>query len=70
MNFWFACLRWLLCLLHPRGQIYSLNDARFDDWPAGLQRYISAVRSGAGQTGKQYSARYVVGLDKLNPVEP
>ena len=45
-----------------RGQIYSLNDARFDDWPEGLQRYISDVRSGNGQTGKQYSARYVCSL--------
>jgi len=46
----------------PRGQIYSLNDARFGDWPDGLQRYITAVRSGNGQTGMQYSARYVCSL--------
>jgi fructose-1,6-bisphosphatase I len=50
----------LLC--PTRGQIYSLNDARFDDWPAGLQRYIQDVRSGRGQTAKQYSARYVCSL--------
>ena len=45
-----------------RGQIYSLNDARFDDWPEGLRRYVSDVRSGRGETGKQYSARYVCSL--------
>lgn len=45
-----------------RGQIYSLNDARFDDWAPGLRRYVTAVRSGKGQTGKQYSARYVCSL--------
>lgn len=40
-----------------RGQIYSVNDARYGDWPTGLQRYIDAVRQGMGQSGKQYSAR-------------
>jgi fructose-1,6-bisphosphatase I len=45
-----------------RGQIYSLNDARFDDWPAGLQRYICDVRAGKGATQRQYSARYVCSL--------
>jgi len=53
-------LQWRV--LPASGQIYSLNDARFDDWPLGLQRYISDVRSGAGQTGKHYSARYVCSL--------
>lgn len=45
-----------------RGQIYSLNDARQFDWPAGLRRYVDAVRRGEGETGKQYSARYVCSL--------
>lgn len=45
-----------------RGQIYSLNDARFDDWPDGLRSYISDVRNGRGESGKQYSARYVCSL--------
>jgi fructose-1,6-bisphosphatase I len=55
-------------LSHPdmncpdRGQIYSLNDARFDDWPAGLQKYIAAIRNGKGISGKQYSSRYVCAL--------
>ena len=45
-----------------RGQFYSLNDARFDDWSPGLQRYIAAVRGGRGESGKQYAARYVCSL--------
>lgn len=45
-----------------RGQFYSLNDARFDDWSAPLQSYISTVRSGQGESKKQYAARYVCSL--------
>jgi|TARA_B110000259_G_scaffold76773_1_gene90030 fructose-1,6-bisphosphatase I len=45
-----------------RGQTYSLNDARFQDWPEGLRAYITDVRSGNGATKKQYSARYVCSL--------
>jgi len=45
-----------------RGQVYSLNDARFDDWPNGLQSYITDVRNGRGETGKQYSSRYICSL--------
>ncbi len=45
-----------------RGQVYSLNDARFDDWPKGLQTYITRVRNGQGESGKQYSARYICSL--------
>lgn len=45
-----------------RGQIYSLNDARFDDWPLGLQEYVRAIRNGRGVSGKQYSSRYVCSL--------
>jgi len=48
--------------LPPRGQVYSLNDARYNDWPAGLQRYINDVRSGSGESAKQYSSRYVCSL--------
>jgi len=52
-------------LTHPamavprRGQLYSLNDARYHDWPAGLQRYVDAIRQGRGQNPVQYSARYI-----------
>ena len=45
-----------------RGQLYSLNDARFDDWPEGLRRYIEDARAGRGATRKKYSARYVCSL--------
>ena len=45
-----------------RGQIYSLNDARFDDWPEGLRSYITDVRNGRGESGKSYSARYICSL--------
>ena len=45
-----------------RGQFYSLNDARFDDWSPDLQRYITDVRSGKGRSQKQYAARYVCSL--------
>jgi fructose-1,6-bisphosphatase I len=55
-------------LTHPnikipqRGQIYSVNDARFHDWPKGLQTYIDTIRQGKGQNPKQYSARYICSL--------
>ena len=45
-----------------RGQLYSLNDARFEDWPGGLRRYVEDVRAGRGATKKKYSARYVCSL--------
>ncbi|XP_078442633.1 inositol monophosphatase family protein [Wolffia australiana] len=46
----------------PRGQIYSVNDARYFDWPAGLRRYVDDVRQGKGRSGNKYSARYVCSL--------
>eukprot|EP00262_Sarcandra_glabra_P006724 TRINITY_DN19216_c0_g1_i1.p1 TRINITY_DN19216_c0_g1~~TRINITY_DN19216_c0_g1_i1.p1 ORF type:complete len:388 (-),score=54.00 TRINITY_DN19216_c0_g1_i1:205-1368(-) len=46
----------------PRGQIYSVNDARYFDWPEGLRRYIDTVRQGKGQFPKKYSARYICSL--------
>lgn len=55
-------------LTHPdlqiprRGQIYSVNDARYFDWPKGLQRYIDTIRQGKGQNAKKYSARYICSL--------
>ncbi|KAA8490815.1 Fructose-1,6-bisphosphatase, chloroplastic [Porphyridium purpureum] len=46
-----------------RGQVYSLNDARYFDWPKGLQDYIDTIRQGKGENaGKKYSARYVCSL--------
>ncbi|CAA7404357.1 unnamed protein product [Spirodela intermedia] len=46
----------------PRGQIYSVNDARYFDWPEGLRRYIDTVRQGKGRFPKKYSARYICSL--------
>eukprot|EP00793_Prasinoderma_coloniale_P006852 PRCOL_00001683-RA len=45
-----------------RGAIYSLNDARYNDWPDELRAYIDAVRNGESESGKQYSQRYVCSL--------
>ncbi|PON71828.1 Fructose-1,6-bisphosphatase [Parasponia andersonii] len=55
-------------LTHPsikipsRGQIYSVNDARYFDWPDGLRKYIDTVRRGKGKHPKKYSARYICSL--------
>ncbi|XP_031380384.1 fructose-1,6-bisphosphatase, chloroplastic [Punica granatum] len=46
----------------PRGQIYSVNDARYFDWPEGLRRYIDTIRQGKGKYPKKYSARYICSL--------
>ncbi|KAG7011553.1 hypothetical protein SDJN02_26459 [Cucurbita argyrosperma subsp. argyrosperma] len=46
----------------PRGQIYSVNDARYFDWPEGLRRYIDTIRQGKGKNPKKYSARYICSL--------
>ncbi|KAJ7548929.1 hypothetical protein O6H91_07G033400 [Diphasiastrum complanatum] len=45
-----------------RGQIYSVNDARYFDWPEGLRNYIDNIRQGKGQNPKKYSARYICSL--------
>ncbi|TYH37125.1 hypothetical protein ES332_D12G018600v1 [Gossypium tomentosum] len=44
------------------GQIYSVNDARYFDWPEGLRQYIDTVRQGKGKFPKKYSARYICSL--------
>ncbi|KAL3814373.1 hypothetical protein ACJIZ3_015641 [Penstemon smallii] len=49
-------------IIPPRGQIYSVNDARYFDWPEGLRRYIDTVRQGKGKYPKKYSARYICSL--------
>ncbi|ERN14388.1 hypothetical protein AMTR_s00033p00231560 [Amborella trichopoda] len=55
-------------LTHPyikipaRGQIYSVNDARYFDWPEGLKQYIDTIRQGKGEYPKKYSARYICSL--------
>lgn len=49
-------------IIPPRGQIYSVNDARYFDWPEGLRKYIDTVRQGKGRYPKKYSARYICSL--------
>ncbi|EPS57153.1 hypothetical protein M569_17668, partial [Genlisea aurea] len=55
-------------LTHPsiavprRGRIYSVNDARYFDWPEGLRRYVDDVRQGKGRNPNKYSARYICSL--------
>lgn len=47
----------------PRvGRSYSLNEAREPDWPDGLKRYISDMKTGAGQSGERYDLVYVCSL--------
>ena len=50
------------CSLVWSGQIYSVNDARYFDWPEGLRQYIDTVRQGKGRYPKKYSARYICSL--------
>lgn len=45
-----------------RGGSYSLNEARYEDWPPGLQRYITDMKLGKGQTGQPYALVYVCSL--------
>lgn len=46
----------------PTGRTYSLNEAREPDWPEGLRRYISDMKTGAGQTGEEFDLVYVCSL--------
>jgi len=39
--------------------IYSVNEANRWDWEAPLRDYITAIQKGEGETGKQYTARYI-----------
>mmetsp|Transcript_34056 Transcript_34056/g.42962 ORF Transcript_34056/g.42962 Transcript_34056/m.42962 type:complete len:408 (+) Transcript_34056:3-1226(+) len=55
-------------LSHPnmkipsRGRSYSLNEARFNDWPEGLKKYIGDMKTGKGQSGKEYDLVYICSL--------
>ena len=42
-----------------RGKIYSFNEANRNDWDKPLLDYVSAIQQGKGESGKQYSARYI-----------
>jgi len=52
-------------LTHPdmkipsRGKIYSFNEGNFFDWDEPLQKYVNDVKSGKGESGDNYSARYI-----------
>ena len=39
--------------------IYSLNEANRWDWEEPLRDYVTAVQKGEGETGEQYTARYL-----------
>lgn len=54
--------RKICCCFSLSGQIYSVNDARYFDWPDGLRQYIDTVRQGKGKYPKKYSARYICSL--------
>jgi hypothetical protein len=43
----------------PRGRIYSLNEANTLKWPKGLQQYVSNIKTGKGELGQSYTARYI-----------
>ncbi|CAM9160712.1 unnamed protein product [Scytosiphon promiscuus] len=45
-----------------RGRSYSLNEAREPDWPDGLKRYISDMKTGAGRSGEKFDLVYVCSL--------
>jgi len=52
-------------LTHPnmqipkRGKIYSFNEANRWLWDKPLQEYVTALQTAQGQTGLQYSSRYI-----------
>merc|ERR1711990_436510 len=39
--------------------IYSINEANRWQWDEPLRDYITAIQKGEGETGKQYTARYL-----------
>lgn len=42
-----------------RGKIYSFNEANRGEWDQPLVDYITAIQNGKGESGKQYSSRYI-----------
>lgn len=45
-----------------RGSTYSLNEARHQDWPQTLQRYVTNMKLGQNRTRKPYALVYVCSL--------
>ena len=52
-------------LTHPqmkvpsRGKIYSFNEANRWDWDSPLQKYVTDIQQGLGDTRTRYSGRYI-----------
>jgi fructose-1,6-bisphosphatase I len=52
-------------LTHPnlkipkRGKIYSFNEANRQEWDKPLVDYVTDIQTGKGESGKQYSSRYI-----------
>ena len=42
-----------------RGKIYSFNEGNRWEWDQPLRDYVTAIQTGAGQSGKKYSGRYI-----------
>lgn len=42
-----------------RGKIYSFNEANRNEWDQPLIDYVTAIQTANGETGKQYSSRYI-----------
>jgi len=43
----------------PRGKIYSFNEANRWDWDPPLQKYVTDIQQGLGDTKYRYSSRYI-----------
>lgn len=48
--------------LPVRGSSYSLNEARVEDWPEGLRRYVTGMKRGENESGRAYELVYVCSL--------
>jgi len=48
--------------LPSRGSSYSLNEGRYEDWPQGLQSYVTDMKLGKNQSQKPYKLVYVCSL--------
>jgi fructose-1,6-bisphosphatase I len=48
-----------MCIPARGKAIYSINEANRWQWDESLRNYITAIQKGEGETGKQYTARYL-----------
>eukprot|EP01038_Epipyxis_sp_PR26KG_P007612 gene7612-10364_t len=42
-----------------RGKIYSFNEAHRKNWDLPLQKFVDDIQNGQGESGQQYSGRYI-----------